>query len=43
MLKYVPWNWLVYTRPSFLTLVPDDLRDQETCNKAVEKDTMAVE
>ena len=37
MLKYAPWNWLVYIRPSFLTLAPDDLKGQEMCNKAIEK------
>ena len=36
--KYVPWKWLVYIRPSFLTLVPDDLKTQEMCNEAVRID-----
>ena len=27
----------MYIRPSFLAFVPDDLKDQEMCNKAVEK------
>ena len=35
--KYVPWKWLVYIRPSFLTLVPDDLKTQELCNEAFKK------
>ena len=37
MLKYVPWNWLVCIEPRFLKLIPDDLKTQEMCNKAVEK------
>ena len=36
--KYVPWKWLVYIRPSFLTLVSDDLKTQEMCNEAVSID-----
>ena len=37
MLKYVPWNWLVYPRSSFLKFVPDDLKTQDMCNEANEK------
>ena len=37
MLKYFPWKWLVYIRPSLLTFVPDDLKTQEMCNGAIEK------
>ena len=37
MLKYVPWNWLVYIEPRFLKLIPDDLKTQEMCNEVVEK------
>ena len=37
MLKYVPWNCLVCIEPRFLRLVPDDLKCQEMCNKAIEK------
>ena len=37
MLKYVPWNWLVYIEPRFLKLTPDDLKTQEMCNEAIEK------
>ena len=36
--KYVPWRWLVYIRPSLLTLVPDDSKTQELCNEAVRID-----
>ena len=37
MLNYVPWNWLVCIELRFLRLIPDDLKTQEMCNKAVEK------
>ena len=37
-LKHVPWKWLVYIGPSFLTLVPDDLKTQEMCNEAARID-----
>ena len=37
MLKYVPWNWLVYIEPRFLKPIPDDLKTQEMCNEAIEK------
>ena len=37
MLKYVPWNWLVCIEPRFTKLIPDGLKTQEMCNKAVEK------
>ena len=37
MLKYVPWNWLVRIEPRFLKLIPDDLKTQEMCNKAIKK------
>ena len=39
MLKYVPWNWLVYIEPRFLKLIPHDMKTQtqEMSNKAVEK------
>ena len=37
MLKYVPWNWLVYIRPRFLKLVPDDLKTQEMVKKTLKK------
>ena len=37
MLKYVPWNWLVCIEPRFIKLIPDGLKTQEMCNKAVEK------
>ena len=33
--KRVPWKWLVYIRPRFSTLFPDDLKTQEMCNEAV--------
>ena len=33
--KHVPWKWLVYIGPSFLTLVPDDLKAQKMCNKVL--------
>ena len=36
--KHVPRKWLVYIRPSFLTLVPDDLKTHEMCNEAVRID-----
>ena len=35
--KHVPWRWLVYIIPSFLTLAPDYLKTQEMCNEAIEK------
>ena len=38
ILKYVLWSWLVCTEPRFLKLIPDDLKTQEMCNKAIEKD-----
>ena len=38
MLKCVPWNWLVCIEPRFLKLISDDLKTQEMCNKAVEKE-----
>ena len=31
-------EWLVYIRPSFLTLIPDDLKIQEICNGVVQID-----
>ena len=37
MLKYVSLNWLVYIKPRFLKLIPDDLKAQEICNEAIEK------
>ena len=37
MLKYVPWNWLLYVRPRFLKLIYDDLKTQEMCNGAIAK------
>ena len=37
MLKYVPWNWLVYIEPRFLKPIPDDLKTEEMCNEAIEK------
>ena len=37
MLKYVPWNWLVYIERRFLKLIPGDLKTQEMCNEAIEK------
>ena len=37
MLKYVPWNWLVYIKPRFLKLILDDLKTQEMCNEDIEK------
>ena len=37
MLKYVPWNWLMWIEPRFLKPIPDDLKTQEMCNKAIEK------
>ena len=36
--KHVLWKWLVYIRPNFLTLIPDDLKTQEMCNEAVRID-----
>ena len=35
---HFPWNWLVYIIPSFTNFVPDDLKTQEMCNKAVSID-----
>ena len=37
MLRYVSWNWLVCLELRLLKLIPDDLKTQEMCNKAVEK------
>ena len=37
MLKYVPWNWLMCIEQHFLKLIPDDLKTQEMCNRAIEK------
>ena len=37
VIRYVPWNWLAYTEPRFLKLIPDDLKTQEMCNEAIEK------
>ena len=31
----VPWKWFMYIRPSFLTLVPDNLNTQEMCNEVL--------
>ena len=36
--KHVPWRWLVYIIPSFLTLAPDSLKTQDMCNEAVRID-----
>ena len=36
--KHALWKWLVYIRPNFLTLIPDDLKTQEMCNEAVRID-----
>ena len=36
--KHVLWKWLVYIRPNFLTLIPDDLKTQEMCNETVRID-----
>ena len=35
--KHVPRKGLVYIRPSFLTLVRDDLKTHEMCDEAIEK------
>ena len=36
--KHVPWRWLVYIIPSFLSLAPDSLKTQDMCNEAVRTD-----
>ena len=33
MVKYAPWNWFVCIELRFLTLIPDNLKTQEMCNK----------
>ena len=40
--KHVPWKWLVYIKPSFLTLATDDLKTQEMCNEAVRIDPLLM-
>ena len=37
MLRYVSQNWLMCLELPLLKLIPDDLKTQEMCNKAVEK------
>ena len=42
MLKYVPWDWLVYIKLLFLKLIPDIFKTQEMCNKAGEVDPQTL-